>query len=1063
MKILIYLERRTKRTRFNYMKRVPDSKTFDVTLMICLIRNLTSITEPINGFDTLPIPGETTPGSDLARIKCYRNKLAHHDSNTIDTAYFNATWREISDAVGRLGGQSMYQECQELKVKILDQSNQEIILEIKQSLEEMKELKQTMDSLWKEHSKVTENLIGLRESHSTLQTEHSKVKENLRDLQTSHSILQTSHSSLHTEHSKIMENMRELQDTQCTLQAGNSKVTEILTDPVPWNIRGQIKDELETWKEDDKTYIQTEAAKRILKLIKEKGCVVVTASSGCGKSSLVRHVALQMQTHGFDILPVSMPKKIDKWYNPNKKNLFVVDDFCGTYTLNPTKYENWKNCMQIIKTLVEKKQVKIIMSCRLQVYKDEKMKALSFFLSCECNLLSEGLRLSKTEKQSIAEFYLKTKASEIKEYYDMFDCFPLLCQLYSKNTSLNVVDFFKNPFTVYKEEIDNLQIEGAHDKYCALALCVVFNNYLKEEWLVEDVDKDREKNIKNTYEACKVIKGTSRLVIRDELDSLCHTFIRKDGDVYRTIHDKLFDFLAFYFGSVMIHCLINNATSRFISERFMSEKKRKNDEFTIILSEKYQQIYIKRMVNDWSKGNIQDVFCNINMNDHFFRQKFLLHIKGLEISQQKQLASSYDINSNNTPLIQCCFIGDIAVVKWCLNNNNADINKCRETGASPLYIACQEGHTEVVQMLIKSNADINKCRETGTSPLHIACEEGHTEVVQMLINYNADINKCTETGTSPLYIASEKGHTEVVRILINNKADIDKCKDMGASPLYIACWKGRTEIVQLLINSKADINKCSVEEVSPLYIACEKGHNEVVQMLINNKVDINKCKDTGASPLYIACQEGHIKVVQMLIKNKADITKCRDMGALPLYVACQVGHTEVVQMLINNKADINKCRDFGASPLYIACWKGHTEIVQMLINNKADINKCTETGASPLNIACLKGHTEVVQMLIQNKADINKCRVNGSSPLYIACQEGHTEIVQMLINNKADINKCRKTGESPIFVACYKGNTEIVELLLKHEADCNIKWRGLTPLDIARRNKHTSIVHLFQR
>ncbi|CAG2205865.1 unnamed protein product [Mytilus edulis] len=161
--------------------RVPDSKTFDVTLMICLIRNLTSINPAINGFDSLPLPGETTPGSDLARIKCYRNKLAHHDSNTIDTTYFNTAWREISEAVSRLGGQTMYQECQDLKVKILDQSNQEIMLEIKQSVEEMKELKLTVDNLGMEHSRVTENLRELQTFHNTLQTEYSKVMEIVKD------------------------------------------------------------------------------------------------------------------------------------------------------------------------------------------------------------------------------------------------------------------------------------------------------------------------------------------------------------------------------------------------------------------------------------------------------------------------------------------------------------------------------------------------------------------------------------------------------------------------------------------------------------------------------------------------------------------------------------------------------------------------------------------------------------------------------------------------------------------------------------------------------------------
>ncbi|XP_071178410.1 uncharacterized protein [Mytilus edulis] len=292
----------------------PVSTTFDVTLMICLIRNLTSVTQPINGFDKLPLPVETTPGADLARIKWYRNILAHHDSNKMATADFNTAWSNISNAVSRLGGQPMNQECQELKVKILDQSNQEIMLEIKQSQEKIKELRQTVDILGTEHSEVTDNLRKLQVSHIALQTEHTEV-------------------------------------------------TELLKDPIPWNIRGQIKEELKTWTEDDKMFIETNGAKSVLKCIKENGCVVVTGSSGTGKSSLMRHVALQMQEEGFVILPVTSPEEIIKWYNPSKKILFVVDDFCGTYTINPMKLESWKNLMEKIKTLIEKKTVKLIMSC----------------------------------------------------------------------------------------------------------------------------------------------------------------------------------------------------------------------------------------------------------------------------------------------------------------------------------------------------------------------------------------------------------------------------------------------------------------------------------------------------------------------------------------------------------------------------------------------------------------------------------------------------------------------------------------------------------------------------
>ncbi|XP_071136253.1 uncharacterized protein [Mytilus edulis] len=978
---------------------VPNSKIFDVTLMICLIRNLTTVNLPINGFDSLPLPRETTPGPDLARIKWYRNILAHHDSNTMPTGDFNTAWANVADAVSRLGGLPMNQECLDLKVKILDKSNQEIMLEIKQSQEEMKELRQTMDI---ENSTMRENLTDLQDSYSTLHSEHSSTTKNLIDLKDSHKTLQIEHS----------------------------KVKDILKDPVPWNIRGQINEKLENWIEDDKTFIETNGARSVLKYIKENGCVVVTSSSGSGKTSMVRHVALQMQNEGYEILPVSNPKDIIKWYNPIKKILFVVDDFCGLYSLNPMMFDKWKNLMEEIKTLVEKKPVKLIMSCRLQVYKDRQIESLSFFQACECNLQTADFCLLKTEKQSIAEFYLKTNASEVSELYDMFDCFPLLCQLYSKHSKLNIRNFFTNPFTVYKEEIDKLQTEGAHVKYCALALCVMFNNQLKEEWLTEHVDENIKTIIKNTYEACKVVEGTSRLVLRDELDSLTHTYIRKDGEVYRTIHDKLFDFLTFYFGSEMINCLINNATSEFIRERFLFERKKKIDEFTIIVPGKYQQMYINRMVDDWSRGKVVDVFCNINMNNQVFRTIFLLNVESFEILQQNHLARLHDTHNNSTPLLQCCTIGDIDLVTWCLHHCTSNVNHGRINGdsVSALFTACEEGHTEVVKMLINNKADINKSRDTGESPLHIACWNGHTEIVQMLVNNKADINKCRNTGESPLYYASFYGYTEIVQMLINNnmnKADINKCRDNKVSPLYIACWNGHTEVVQMLINNKADIYKSKDTGESTLYIACQDGRTEIVQMLLNNKADINKCKDTGASPLYIACSNGHTEVVQMLINNKADINKCRDTGKSPLYVACYNRRTKVVQMLINNKADINKCDDEEVSPLFIACHGGYTEVVQMLINNKTDINKCRDTGESPLYIACHIGHTEVVQMLINNKADINKCHDEEVSPLYIACQEGHTEVVKMLINNKADINKCRDTGASPLYIACGQGHTEV--------------------------------------
>ncbi|VDI74343.1 Hypothetical predicted protein [Mytilus galloprovincialis] len=60
------------------------SAEFDSTLIVCLLRNLPPReSAPVTGWDNLPLPGDTSKGADLARIKWYRNKLVHTNDGNI--------------------------------------------------------------------------------------------------------------------------------------------------------------------------------------------------------------------------------------------------------------------------------------------------------------------------------------------------------------------------------------------------------------------------------------------------------------------------------------------------------------------------------------------------------------------------------------------------------------------------------------------------------------------------------------------------------------------------------------------------------------------------------------------------------------------------------------------------------------------------------------------------------------------------------------------------------------------------------------------------------------------
>lgn len=70
---------------------VASSKTFDLTLMICLLRNLASIEVG----DKLPLSSVINEAADLSRIKYYRNKFAHHDGCMVTNTDFEIYWSDI--------------------------------------------------------------------------------------------------------------------------------------------------------------------------------------------------------------------------------------------------------------------------------------------------------------------------------------------------------------------------------------------------------------------------------------------------------------------------------------------------------------------------------------------------------------------------------------------------------------------------------------------------------------------------------------------------------------------------------------------------------------------------------------------------------------------------------------------------------------------------------------------------------------------------------------------------------------------------------------------------------
>jgi len=131
----------------------------------------------------------------------------------------------------------------------------------------------------------------------------------------------------------------------------------------------------------------------------------------------------------------------------------------------------------------------------------------------------------------------------------------------------------------------------------------------------------------------------------------------------------------------------------------------------------------------------------------------------------------------------------------------ADANAMDKTGASPLYLACESGKTELVKLLLKRGA--NPTMEATVSgrlknPMHAACRHQDCDSVKLLLEHNANVLLHDEDGKTALHCALESDtylssdsdkRIVIVQLLLDRGAEVNAVSDDGQTPFYIACSK----------------------------------------------------------------------------------------------------------------------------------------------------------------------------------------------------------------------------------------------------------------------------------
>ena len=107
------------------------SASFDITLLMVLLRNICHLTPPVTGWDKLPSDVDTTIGANIARVKYYRNTVYGHATQaSVDDVTFNNQWVDIKSALVALGGANYSPAIDKLRNESMDPDIEEYYKEL---------------------------------------------------------------------------------------------------------------------------------------------------------------------------------------------------------------------------------------------------------------------------------------------------------------------------------------------------------------------------------------------------------------------------------------------------------------------------------------------------------------------------------------------------------------------------------------------------------------------------------------------------------------------------------------------------------------------------------------------------------------------------------------------------------------------------------------------------------------------------------------------------------------------------------------------------------------------
>jgi len=453
--------------------------------------------------------------------------------------------------------------------------------------------------------------------------------------------------------------------------------------------------------------------------------------------------------------------------------------------------------------------------------------------------------------------------------------------------------------------------------------------------------------------------------------------------------------------------------------------------------------------------------------------------------------------NGSTPMWLAAERGDTAVLESLLEGGG-NPNELLPLGRRPLMLAARSGVVSAVQILLEFGADPNlKESERGTTALMQAADQGHADVLSLLIENGSDYAAVS----APIFRdgrTAALGNSEDPRINVRRQTIVALCENENPDQQILrrVSIQGATDddgsrdpVLEEMIASGAELTTelmCSKFERAGIGFAVVAGESQRFGGGFGGPA---REPDGGElTALVYAARSNAIEAARVLLDAGADVNQTTRYGWSPLLAATQNANYQMGKFLIEHGADVNIANKGGWTPLYLATDNRNMEggdyptrsadmdsleYIKLLLDSGANPNArmiessetrtvftnqwLDENGATAFLRASQSGDVPLLKLLLEYDADPFINTEIGVTPLAVAAGigwvEGVTtewsteqtvEAVKLLLELGLDPNYQANTGRTALHGAAHKGATEVARVLVEAGARLDVRDFGNT-------------------